>query len=113
MTKSHKSSSEHYDIIEDSIVFTYSGIRYYLPYFKKMGIKFETIDSVNKLHIANKLIRPLILEEMTLEMKNKSITLENRWLLSLLNGDMKEFSTLNRLIDKKNKTQLRLIVNNS
>jgi len=101
---------EHY-IVHDNgdISFTRAGKAYYLPYFQKLGIDLDSINSVNRLITAKRSIRPLVLEDMENELANRSNSLENRWLLSLLQGDLTEFHKLDDLIQRKSAANMKIV----
>jgi len=103
-------SNPHYMIYPDgSVEFTSEGVTYYLPYYQQMGIDIQTITTTRRLLTANKIIRPLIWEELENDLLSKTVTLERLWLLSLLRCDMDEFERLYNLIKKRKTCQLRLV----
>lgn len=102
--------SRHYVIHADgSVEFTPEGAAYYLPYYQQMGIDIQTISTTNRLLTANRIIRPLIWEEMENSLQDKPATLERRWLLSLMRCDLVEFERLGHLLEKRKACQLRLV----
>ena len=102
-------SCDHYIINNEEVLFTPAGINYFAPYFSKLGIDIRTVDTTRKLIFAKRLIRPLLIEEIEHELVALPRTLERRWLLSLLQSDMKEFERLGKLIERRSITQMRLV----
>lgn len=102
-------SCDHYIIKNEEVLFTSAGINYFVPYFNRLGIDIRTVDTTRKLIFAKRLIRPLIIEEIEHELVALPRTLERRWLLSLLQSDMKEFERLGQLIERRSITQMRLV----
>ena len=109
MIKSELPSSDHYIINNGSVIFTVQGVNYFLPYFKKTGIDINYISTVNDLLIAKRLIRPLLIADMKKDLYKKTLTIERRWLLSLINADVMEFNRLGKLIAKKASSDLQII----
>lgn len=102
-------SCDHYIINNEEVVFTPAGINYFAPYFNRLGIDVHTVDTTRKLIFAKRLIRPLLIEEIEHELVALPRTLERRWLISLLQSDMKEFERLGQLIERRSITQMRLV----
>jgi hypothetical protein len=109
MTSYKLVSCEHYIINNDNVLFTTAGIKYFSPYFKKLGIDIRTVNTISKLIFAKRKIRHLLIEEIEHELVALPQTLERRWLTSFLQSDMREFERLGRLIERRNITLIRSI----
>ena len=103
-------STEHYIVRDDgSVSFTPAGHDYYRPYFEQMGISIDSITTADRLRRAKKIIRPLLLEKMENELASQPPSLERAWLLSVLEGDLKEFIRLSNLLERKGAAGLKIV----
>jgi len=101
MTKSIVTSNEHYIVESDgSVTFTAVGIQHYQTYYEKLGFSVESITTISRLAIANRLIRSLISEEMVESVSRLPRNLESQWLMALIHGNVKEFDRLSNTLQR-------------